>query len=668
VAVLADGLWRRRFDADPSVVGRTIEVGGLPFQIVGVTPPGFDDLVASRMYGGAEILFPLGYYADASFACRTCRHLRLFGRLAPGATPEAAAAELGGIMAALEADHPQEYSGAGARVRPLADVFLGPVRPVLYVLWAGCAALLAVSCANVASLTLLRATERSREMAVRAALGVTRGRLARQLVTESLLLSLSAGALGLAVAGAGVRLLVAAAPPQLPRLADVGVDARACAVALAVAVGCGIAFGLVPLRRLSAGGTDLRGAGRRTHGAPVWRVRAALVGTNVALATVLLVGCGLLVRSLAGLLAVAPGFEPAGVATLQLWLSGPTYREGTEDERIAAVARFYDELFARARALPGVTAAATVTTLPLGGDIDGYGLHLPARPRPDPAAAPSADRFAVTPEYFAVMRIPLVSGRFLGTDDRQDSDPVVVVNETLARSLFATGDAIGQQLALGPPTARPRTIVGVVGDVRHQGLDQPVGYQVYVPSVQWAWAESARTVVVRGTGDPDVTARGVRSLVASMDPTQPVTNVRSLPAVVADATATRRFAAGLLSAFAATAVLLAVIGLYGALGSLVAQRRQELAVRLALGAGPGAIRRLVARQGLGPVLGGVAIGCALAASSVGALGSLLYGIHAQDPATFATASGLLLGAAALATVGPAWRAARIDPASALRAE
>jgi putative ABC transport system permease protein len=668
VAVLADGLWRRRFDADPSVVGRTIEVGGLPFQVVGVTPPDFDDLVAARLYGGAEILFPLGYDPDASFACRTCRHLRVFGRLAPGATPEGAAAELGGIMAALEAGHPEEYSGAGAHVRPLADVFLGPVRPVLYVLWAGCAALLVVACANVASLTLLRATERSREMAVRAALGVTRGRLVRQLVTESLLLSLLAGALGLAVAGAGIRLLVAAAPPQLPRLADVGIDARACAVALAFAVGSGLAFGLVPLRRLSTGSADLRGAGRRTGGAPVWRVRAALVGTNVALATVLLVGCGLLVRSLAGLLAVAPGFEPSGVATLQLWLSGPRFRDGTEEQQIAAVVRFYDELLARARALPGVTAAAAVTTLPLGGDIDGYGLHLPARPHPDPAAAPSADRFAVTPEYFAALRIPLVSGRFLAADDRQDTDPVVVVNETLARAFFASGDAIGQQVALGPPTARPRRIVGIVGDVRHQGLDQPVGYQVYVPQAQWAWAETALTVVVRGTGDPDATARGVRALVASLDPTQPVTNVRSLEAVVADATATRRFAAGLLSVFAATALLLSVIGLYGALGSLVAQRRQELAVRLALGAAPGAIRRLVARQGLGPVLGGVALGCALAASSAGALGSLLYGIRALDPATFAAAAGLLLGAAALAAAGPAWRASRIDPADALRAD
>lgn len=669
VAVLADTLWRRRFDADPSVVGRTIEVGGLPFQVVGVTPAGFDDLVASRMYGGAEILFPLGYDPAASFACRTCRHLRVFARLAPGATPEAAAAELSGIMGALEAAHPADYSGAGARVVRAADVFLGPVRPVLYVLWAGCAALLLVACTNVAGLTLLRATEREREMAVRAALGVTRGRLARQLVTESLVLSLAAGLLGVGLAAIGVRLLVAAAPPQLPRLAEVGIDARAVAVALAVAAASGLALGLLPLRRLAGGGgTTLRGAGHRTAGASVWRVRAALVGGSVALATVLLVGCGLLVRSLLGLLAVAPGFEPAGVATLQLWLSGPRYREGTPAEQIATVVRFYDDLLARARALPGVTAAAAVTTLPLGGDVDGYGLHLPARPHADPAAAPSADRFAVTPDFFAAMRIPLVSGRLLGAGDRQGGAPVVVVNETLARSLFPGGDAIGQQVALGPPSAPARTIVGVVGDVRHHGLDRPVEYQVYVPQAQWAWPEPALTVVVRGAGDPAATARAVRGLAAAMDPAQPVTNVRTLDDVVADATATRRFAAGLLTAFAATALVLAVVGLYGALGSLVAQRRQEIAVRLALGAAPRAVRRLVAVQGLAPVAGGLGLGLLAAATSAGALRSLLFGVGVLDPSAFAAAAAVLSAAAALATAGPAWRASRIDPAAALRAD
>jgi putative ABC transport system permease protein len=668
VAVLSDRLWRRRFDADRSVVGRTIEVGGLPFQVVGVTPPGFDDLVAARMYDGAEILFPLGYDPAASYACRTCRHLRVFGRLAPDATPDAATAELGGILGALEAEHPADYSGAGARVTRLADVLLGPVRPVLYVLWAGVAVLLLVACANVANLTLLRATERSQEIAVRAALGITRGRLARQLLTESLLFSLLGGALGLGLAGAGVRLLVAAAPAQLPRLADVGLDARACAVALAIAVSSGIAFGLVPMRRLLGSGADLRGAGRRTEGAPVWRLRAALVGGNVMLATVLLVGCGLLVRSLAGLLRVAPGFDPAGVATLQLWLSGPAFREGTEADQIAAAVRFYEELLARTRALPGVTAAAAVTTLPLGGDVDGYGLHLPARPLAHPEDAPSADRFVVTPDYFAAMRIPLVAGRPLGADDRQGGPAVAVVNETLARALFPAGDAIGQQVALGPPTAVPRTIVGVVGDVRHQGLDRPVEYQVYVPQAQWIWAETALTLVVRGAGDPAASARAVRAIVTDLDPAQPVTNVVPLADVVAGASATRRFATVLLSVFAGTALVLAIVGLYGALGMLVAQRRREIAVRLALGAAPRAIRRLVARRGLGPVLGGLALGVALAAASAGALGSLLYGVKALDPAAFAGAVGVLLAAATGAAAGPAWRASRIDPADALRAD
>jgi putative ABC transport system permease protein len=669
VAVISDALWRRRFDADPAIVGRPLDVGGTAFQVIGVAPRAFDDLVSSRLYDGAEIWFPLGYDPSLSYACRTCRHLRVFGRLAPGVTPAAAAAELGGIVSALEAEHPSEYAGAGARVTPLADVFLGPVRPVLLVLWAGVVVLLLVACANVANLLLLRATERTREIAVRAALGVTRGRLVRQLVTESLVLSLAGGALGLVLAAAGVRALLLAAPPQLPRLATVGLDARAAGMALAIVVGFGLAASLVPIRRLvsTRAGDDLRGAGARTADASAWRLRAVLVGGNVALATLLLIGGGLLVRSLTALLAVSPGFDPAGVATLQLWLSGARFTEGTEEQQVAAAVRFYDELLARARALPGVSEAAGVTTLPLGGGVDGFGLHVAGRPHANPESAPSADRFVVTPGYFAALRIPLVDGRLLGEEDRQGGAPVAVVNQTLARALFPAGDAIGQQVSLGPPTAVRRTIVGVVGDVRHHGLDRPVQYQVYVPQAQWIWAETAMTVVARGAADPAATARALCGLVREMDPAQPVTNVAPLEDVVVAATATRRFAATLLTAFAAIALFLAAVGLYGALGVLVAERRREIAVRLALGAAPDAIRRLVLAQGLGPVLGGLAAGIGLGASAARTLGSLLYDVPALDPWSFTAAAGVLLAAAGTACLAPAWRAARIDPAAALRA-
>jgi len=668
VAILSDSLWRRRFDADPGVLGRPLDVGGIPFVVVGVLPRGFEDLVAARRYSGAEIFFPLGYDPAASFACRTCRHLGVYGRLAPGVDRERAEMELDGLFAALESEHPKEYAGAGARVTPLAEVFLGPVRPVLLVLWGGVVALLLVACAHVANLLLLRASERTQEIAVRTALGVTRWRLARQLLTESLLLACLGGAAGLLVAQAAVRALLAAAPQQLPRLQQVALDGRVFAAACLLTAACGVVFGLVPLRQLLRGTPAAAVPGRTTAPASAWRLRSALVAANLALAALLLVGSGLLVRSLGGLLAVSPGFEPGGVLTLQLWLSGERFRSGENAEQIAAAVRFYDDLLGRARALPGVTAASAVTTLPLGGDVDGYGLHVVGRPLANPEEAPSADRFVVAPQYFATLRIPLLRGRLLDERDAQGKAPAAVINRAAAEALFPNEDALGRQITLGPPSAEKRTIVGVVGDVRHHGLDVPPQSQVYVPQAQWAWAETFMTLVVRSESDPAALAGPLREAVRALDPAQPVTNVRLYEDVLRAATATRRFAAGLLACFAATALLLSLVGLYGALGVFVGQRRREIGVRLALGAGARAIARMVLARGLRPALVGLALGLALAATGAGALRSLLYEVGALDPATFATAAAVLLAMAAVACALPAWRATRIDPAETLRTE
>jgi putative ABC transport system permease protein len=668
VAILSDSLWRRRFGADPGVLGRPLDVGGIPFVVVGVLPRGFSDLVAARRYTGAEIFFPLGYDPAASFACRTCRHLGVYGRLARGVSPQGAARQLGGLFAALEAEHPKEYAGAGARVRPLADEFLGPVRPVLLVLWAGVAALLVVACVHVASLLLLRASERAREIAVRTALGVTPWRLARQLLTESLLLSGLGAALGLALAAAAVRTVVAAGPDELPRLAAVALDGRMLLAAFALAAGCGLVLGLIPLRQLLRPAPAKEVPGRATAPSAAWRLRAALVATSVAVAALLLVGSGLLVRSLGGLLAVEPGFEPEGVLTMQLWLSGETFRHGEDAEQIAAAVAFYDELCRRARALPGVTAASAVTTLPLGGGVDGYGLHIAGRPLANPEEAPSADRFVVAPQFFAALRIPLLRGRLLDERDDQAAPPAVVINRRAAEELFPGQEPLGQQVSLGPPTAPRRTIVGVVGDVRHHGLDVPVGYQVYVPQAQWAWAETFMTVVVRTEAAPAALAGPLRDLARALDPRQPVTNVRLYRDVVHEATATRRFAAGLLVSFAAMAVLLSLVGLYGALSVFVAQRRREIGVRIALGAAAWAIARMVLAQGVRSALAGLLVGLGLAALFAGALRSLLYGVRPLDPSTFAAAA-LLLSLAAVTICGlPAWRAATLDPAETLRAE
>lgn len=670
VVILSDGLWRRRFGADPSVIGRPVTISDVPFTIVGVMPRGFDDIVASRFYQDAAVWFPLGYDPAASFACRTCRHLSVFGRLAPGVSPGTAEAELSGLFEAIGREHPSDYAGAGARVRTLGDVFLGPVRPALLLLWGGVALLLLVACANVASLLLLRASERSAEVAVRAALGVTRRRLVRQLLTESVLLSGAGALVGLLPAWAAVRAMATYGPRELPRLASLAVDERAVAVAVLLAMASGVLFGLAPLRQL--GRQDaldaLKGAGRRTGGAAAWRARALLVTGNVAMAAVLLAGSGLLVRSATRLLAVQPGLNPDGVLTLRLWAGGRRFDEGETSQQVATAAAFYDDVLSRIRALPGVTGASAVTTLPLGGGVDGFGFHVAGRLAANPEDAPSADRFVVTPGYFATLEIPLLRGRLIDERDGQQSEAVAVINREAAETIFAGEDPIGHRVILGGPNGAPRTIVGVVGDVRHHGLDHPVGAQVYVPQAQWAWAETLMTLVVRTIGEPEALAGAVRDLVREVDPAQPVTDVRAYRDVVATTTSTRRFVTGALGVFAALTLLLALVGLYGALSVTVAQRRLEIGIRLALGARPEAIRRMVFLNGLRPVLAGVVVGTAMALVVLRGMTGLLFEVRPADPVALAGALGLLVAAGAAACVIPAWRAARIDPARSLRAE
>ncbi len=668
VVILSDALWQRRFNADPAVIDRVIDISGIPFRIVGVLPRGFKDLVAARMYQGAELWYPLGYDPAASFACRSCRHLRVFGRLAPGSTPDRASDELSGLIAGIEQQHPEEYHQAGSKVTRLGDVFLGPVRPVLLALWAGVIALLLVACGNVAHVLLLRGSERAQEIAVRTALGVTRARLVRQFMTEAILLASAGGLTGLILAWGAIRVIASEGPAQIPRLADVTVSGEAVLAAGVLALLSGLFFGLIPLRHVMrhTEGSTLRSGSRGTESATTWRARAMLVTANVAMAVLLLVGAGLLVRSLSGLLSISPGFDPSGVLTMQVWATGDRFRQGETADQIAAGVRFYDDVLERARQWPGVTHAAAVTTLPLGGDVDGFGFHVQGRPAARPEAAPSADRFVVTPGYFDTLRIPLIRGRVLDARDSQSAEPVAVVGATTAATMFGGDDPIGQRVSLGPPTALPRTIVGIVGDVRHHGLDTPVGLQVYVPQAQWAWAETFLRVLVRTTGDASALAGPMRDIVRAVDPAQPVTAVRPYADIVAASTGTRRFAAMLLAVFAATTLVLAVVGLYGSVGVMVAQRRREIGVRLALGASASGIRRLVLAQGLRPVAAGLVVGVVIAANVVQLLDSMLFGIDALDPATFAAGAVILGLFAIVACLIPARRASRIDPITTLR--
>ncbi len=391
-----------------------------------------------------------------------------------------------------------------------------------------------------------------------------------------------------------------------------------------------------------------------------------LVGANVAMATVLLTTSGVLVRSISRLLTIDPGVRTADVLTFRLWAGGARFRDGDTPQQIRTAVTYYDDLLSRLRALPGVEAAAATTVLPLGRDIDGMSLHRVGR-MGNPADAPSVDRFAVTADYFRALEIPLVRGRLLAGTDGVGAAPVVAINRTAAETLFADVDPIGQQIVLGSPDGAPRTIVGVVGDVRHRGLDHQVPPQVYVPQAQWAWAETLMTIIVRTQGPPAGLSSTVRAIVRDLDPNQPVTDLRPYDDVVADTTASRRFVSMALAAFAAAALLLAAIGLYGALSVAVAQRRLELGIRVALGAPAALIRRMVFTSGMQPVVVGLALGLAAGLLAVRAASRVLADVRADDPLALAVAAGLLAATGATASALPAWRAARMDPSRALRA-
>ncbi|REK09301.1 MAG: hypothetical protein DWQ36_07060 [Acidobacteria bacterium] len=669
VVILSHELFARRFGADPGVVGRSIDISGVAYQVVGVAPPGLRDLVAERLYRGAQLWYPLGYDPTASYACRSCRHLSVFARLAPGFDPKDGERELSRRMGALEQEHPEEYEEARVALTSLDDLFLGPVRPALLVLWGGVALLLLVACANAANVLLVRASEREHEVRVRAALGVTPVRLARQLMTESAILAVLAGVCGVVPAWILVRALAVAGPTELPRLAEIAVDGRVAVAALLLVLASSVLFGLAPLRHLAARTLSaVQPAARSTPGADTWRLRAALMASSVALAALLLIGSGLLVRSLGALLEIDPGFDSSSALTLQLWGSGERFRKEHPEEQVAAAVAFYDEVLDGIEALPGVLSAAGVSTLPLGGGVDGYSVHVVGRETDDPEQAPSADRFVVTPHFFETFGIPLEAGRLLDERDRQNGELTMVVNRTAADELFPGGDAIGRQLRLGPREADARTIVGVVADIRHHGLDLPPGYQVYVPQAQWPWAETFLTLVVRTEGAPLSQVAAVRALIRGIDPAQPISDVKTYEEIVRSVTATRRFAARLLSAFAGCALLIALVGLYGAVGVYARQHRREISLRMALGADAASVRRLVVRRGMTPVLLGIALGVAVALASTSTLRSLVYGVGTLDPVVFVGSISLLALAALVACWIPAWRAGRIDPGVELKGE
>lgn len=659
VVILSWGLWQRRFGGDPGLLGQPIVLDGTPYVLAGVLPRGLEALFATNANQPPEIWAPLAYNPGLPFACRTCRHLRAVARLGPGVSMDQARRELDAVSRALVAEHPLDYERPGVAVVPVAEDLVGEYRPALYLLLGAVGLVLAIACANVSSLLLARSQLRVGEMAVRAALGASRRRIVRQLLTESALLHLLGGAAGALLAAAGVAALVRASPPNVPRLGSVAIDGRVLAATFAVALATGIVFGLAPAWRgsrrqpraaLADAGAGAVGGRRRLAG--------LLVIGDVAMALVLLIGAGLMLESLARLLAVDPGFAPHRLLAAEISVSGASYRE---DARVVA---FYQRVLERVRALPGVAAAAVTSQLPLGGNFDSYGIRFADHPGAGEADSPSAQRYAVSPGYLRTMGIPLLAGRDLGAGDRAGAPPVVLVNRTFARRIWPGREALGKRVQLGDPQGPWRTVVGVVGDVRHVGLDEAPVMQIYLPQPQWV--DSDMVLAVRTAGDPNALAGAVRRAIWEVDRDRPITRLAAMDAILQVSLARRLLILRLLAAFAGIAVLLAIVGIHGVLSHSVAARTREIGMRLALGAPRRRILSLIVGAGAGQVAVGLAAGAGLALGLTRYLGSLLYGVTARDPATFAGLAVLLAAVALVAAWLPARRAARIDPMTAMR--
>ena len=654
VAIISDGLWHRRFGADRAIIGRVVTLDDDAYTVIGIMPPRFENVLAPA----AELWTPLRY--DITQPSAWGHHLRTVARLRPGVTAAGATRELDRVgHLVLREQRPASYDTTTRFVAsPLQAELTRGVRPALLAVLGAVTLLLLIACINVTNLLLARGVQRRGEFALRAALGAGRRRLVRQLLTESLLLALIGGAAGMLVALLGVRALRMLQPPGL-HAGAIALDGQVFLFALVVTTVIGLAFGVMPA--LEAARSDphdalqqdtRRAAGR--HG----RTRGALVAAEFALALVLLVSSGLLLRSLQRLFTEPAGFDPSRLLTMQVQVVGHRY----DDD--ATASRLVDRILEAARQVPGVAAAAVSSQLPLSADDDEYGAQFEATP--DAAAATyNAFRYAVSPGYLETMRIPLRRGRMLDDRDRAGTPLVAVISEALARERFRDGDPIGRRVSVG--ATGPYTIVGVVGDVKQLSLGLSEAEAVYVPFAQWP-SDRAVSLVVRTPGDPASLAPAVRKAIWSVDKDQPVVRVATMDDLVARSAAERRFALIVFEAFGLAALVLAAAGIYGLLAGSVAERTREMGVRSALGATRRVIVGLVLRQGMRLTFAGLVIGLAGAYTASRAIAALLFGISRADPLTYLGVTALLVLVSLAACLVPAWRAARVAPATALRAE
>lgn len=655
VVLLTEGYWRRRFGADPQAVGQTLRINGEPSTIVGVMP------ASVQIPPGAVLWAPLT--VDERMRTAGGRYLTVVGRLREGRSVAQAHDEMARLGDTLAAENKDLNAGWGVNVQPLHADLVRQVRPGLVLLLTAVVVLLLIACVNVANLLLARAVARERELAIRAALGAGRGRLLRQLLTESLVLAALAGAAGAALGRSllgGIQLLL---PPEIAEVVAVRYDLRAVAGAVLLSLGCALGFGGVPAlqaSRIGLVGALKEGGAVRGSGRSRGRLKRGLVVAEVALSALMLVATGLLLRSFLTLSSVSPGFESEGVLAASLSPGGPAYRDRTR------VQSFYRDLMERLREQPGVSEAAAISWTPLGSEGAATRFTISGREAPPPGQEPVADIRVVTPGLFHTLRIPLLAGRDFAPDDRAGTPRVAVIGESLSRELGAPGAALGQRLKLrwgGDPELE---VVGVVGDVHLASLDSAPRATVYLPHAQDG--NNFMTLMLRTSGPPLALVPGVRAAVASLDPGLPIGSALPLDDVVSHSLRSRRFVLVLVGVFGALALALAGIGLFGVMAYLVAQRTSELGVRLVLGARPWDVLRLVVGDGMRLVGLGLLLGLAGGLLASRALESQLFAVRPWDPWALAGVALSLSLVALVALATPAWRAAHIDPTRAMRME
>ncbi|HMX29503.1 MAG TPA: ABC transporter permease [Blastocatellia bacterium] len=660
VALISYGLWQRRFGSDPALVGKEILLDGQKRTVLGVMPAGFQLL--SKETG---LWVPMAFSAE-DLANRGGHYLTVVARIKPGVTLAQARADIAGVMQRINQDHPMHGFELGSVVIPLREELAGEVRPALIVLLVAVGCVLLIACANIANLLLSRGAARYREIAVRTALGAGRGRIVRQLLTESILLAVAGGLTGLLFAWLSFSFLTQIIPDSMALNAGVKIDARIFSFTMLLSLLTGIVFGLAPA--MQAAKVDLNEAlkqsgGRSGAGAGHRRLRSALVVTEIALALVLLVGAGLLIQTFLKLRALDIGINAENVLTLRTQL--PSEKYGELPKRTA----FYQQVLERVRALPGVRAAGYTTAVPLTWKGGTTGFVIEGK---TPQPGQDANNRQVTTGYFETMGVKLRQGRFFDEHDNAQSQPVVIINETMARQYWPGESAVGKRINLEPedPASPWRLVVGVIADVKEMGLEAPPKAETFFPFQQlptMLW-NMPRDLTVRTSGDPMNPAAAVRQAVWSVDPAQPVSNVRTMEDILSEEVAQRRIGMTLLAAFAALALLLASLGIYGVLSYAVTQRTQEIGVRMALGANRRAVVRMVMTDGLRLAGAGVVLGLGASFALTRLMANLLFGVSANDPRTLALVTLLLTAVAMLACYVPARRAAKVDPMVALRYE